>query len=368
MVFNTPGYFRVEGEKSGAFDIIVVGDTPTQPQQQHTYTVYARNNINAYFERSLGWYVTNRSSTTYCRTIAHMAAAFSDSVYDRNLVERSLMNHGFDENNIITLGYGVANQWLAHGSPAFAIARKDVANGERVVAIIIRGSDSLTDWQTNIDALPVHRGGAHVHPGFHMSMREVVASLAMRLGDGWYNNTTFFIAGHSYGGAVTNLLAREIERNYGVSRNRIFAYTFGAPNVARASGMPRLNWNDEYSNIFNIVNNNDFVTTVPAPVFSWGTMILGRPSNYLWYRFGRDVRFTCDPSLRVGLGNRHAMETYLGVVGIWGEPVWDATHVGRFVRANSPIDLTVIDRQNNIVGTIIGGIPWHNEEFFGSVF
>ena len=348
------------------------------------YTIYARDNARVITEQSLGWHLTNSSSTVYCPIIAEMAAGFADSVYNENLIRQSLEEHGFEYENITTRHTPRA----LFAEPSYAVAYKYLACGTRIVAIIFRGSQLIGgDLITNAAMTTVPRHSAYVHMGYDTALNFIMPVLSNKLGANWHqcNNTIYFITGHSYGGAAAILLARELELEgtLRVPRERIFTYTFASPRVARttASVHPRNNWaSDDYTNIFNIINSNDLIARFPMPA-------QGATGIAIWYRFGRYITFTCNPSIRVDeFIPTHAMGTYLNLMQERQTPIWHATHVGtiahgqmgqmavgsspsnltRIVRANSPINITVLDNQNNIIGTIINNTAWHDENFFGS--
>lgn len=263
--------------------------------------VYVVNTIRTHepsyridFEHSLSWYlIDNRLSTTYCPQLAYMAAAFSDAAYSRSDIEALLSYRGF---NAATRNYG--NVFIPE-RPAFAMGRKYADNGERIVTVIIRGSRTPNDWVTDFNAQTSNSRGAIVHRGFYDSMRHVVDELTAFLEVDWMlcNNTTYFITGHSYGGAVTNLLAREIIRVNEASgneiRGRVFAYTFGSPEVTQA---PLVTAREAaYSSIFNVVNIPDPVPRVLQESF------ISRLTTSQWVRFGQDIHFDSGHELDAGV-------------------------------------------------------------------
>ena len=357
---------------------------PTPPQQPTTSNVIRTRQGDVAFNRPLSFYLTNRlTATEFCSTIAHMAAAFSDSVYEDNYVIDSLVNHGFNRNNIRPR-FGQVWQF---GSPNFIIAEKYAANGDMIVAVIIRGTDTHPDLITSLNVSLHERNNIHYHYGFWFSMRNIIDSSNLRtLANHARTNreydTHFIITGHSYGGAVANLLARELTQNYGVDNERIFTYTFAAPRVARVEFDSRPIWTDEYTNIFNIQNANDNITLFPSTPPSLWNIVFGTATNYYWYRFGRSIHFVCHDGtgLITGtFGSPHSMATYLEIMSFRREPTWFTTYLGnvsaippswvnntRVIRANSPIDIAVMDSYDNIIGTITGGEVWHDEDFFGS--
>jgi len=70
------------------------------------------------------------------------------------------------------------------------------------------------------------------------------------------------VTGHSLGAAVANLLAVGLNDDPGdlnIGSGDIYAYTFGTPNVEKDIPTPVV-----HDNIFNMLNERDFVTWIPV--------------------------------------------------------------------------------------------------------
>jgi uncharacterized repeat protein (TIGR02543 family) len=114
-------------------------------------------------------------------------------------------------------------------------------------------------------------------------MLAVIKEMNDILGSGWLNNTNniYFITGHSYGGAVASLLAREITTvrttpNGKVPQSRVFTYTFASPEVAKVT--TTVARASQYNNIFNIINTPDPVPAAVNAAFGPG-----------WNRYGKEI-------------------------------------------------------------------------------
>jgi len=167
----------------------------------------------------------------------------------------------------LTYNYGTPFNWRR---PAFSLAEKE-ADGRKIVVIIVRGSVSLSDWIGNADI----RLDNNNHSGFMNAQGAVYEELIKLIGNlSANNNTTFFITGHSLGGATSNLLAKRLI-DEGISTSHVFAYTFATPRVTKNSGATLTQ--SKYDSIFNIINRPDPVTLLPGT--SWG-------------RYGIDITFT----------------------------------------------------------------------------
>lgn len=223
----------------------------------------------------LDYYLTNGVSTRYSPELAKLAMVFSTAVYDRSLVEASLSNHGFTR--YTTRNYGVT---FNYSKPAFAMGEKTTKEGNKVIAIIVRGSRSLSDWLTDAGI-----GTGDEHQAFSNARHAMVEELFAFYPDARHDkDTIYFITGHSYGGATANLLAQSIGEEFGIDQGNIYAYTFATPNVTKV-GMSLRNPDGEYDHIFNLCNRKDGVTILPTAVVS---------QSFTWGKYGRSYWFTLD--------------------------------------------------------------------------
>lgn len=164
---------------------------------------------------------------------------------------------------------------------AFSLASKKIKNGKTLIVISIRGTPaSKEEWlsntniadsvfdstssedEKNIESIKL----PNEHEGFSIATNQVLENLTTYIIKHKIDisKTIFWITGHSRGAAVTNLLAYKLnQRN--IPAEHIYAYTFASPNVTRAK-----DYNDEkYDYIFNIVNQEDLVPTVPFEYDEW---------------------------------------------------------------------------------------------------
>jgi len=203
-------------------------------------------------------------SARYNPMLAQLLMTFSVDVYEEEHIRDSLMNCGFMriKTRNHEIGYNVKR-------PTFALGEKITPYG-RLIAVVVRGTDSISNWMTNISV-----GTGEEHEGFACSRDYILEQLALFLAESEYGdlNTTYFITGYSYGGAVANLLAVELSNR---ADSSVFAYTFASPNVTRDPAA----FDSDYDNIFNVCNTLDLVTTLP-------THVTGNP----WKRYGNDIFF-----------------------------------------------------------------------------
>ncbi|MGN0241440.1 MAG: hypothetical protein ACI4CS_07115, partial [Candidatus Weimeria sp.] len=70
-------------------------------------------------------------------------------------------------------------------------------------------------------------------------------------------STIFWVTGHSRGVAVADIMAKRLSDTYG--KSAVYAYTFASPKVTKS----REKDTSRYTNIYNYINPDDLVTTLP---------------------------------------------------------------------------------------------------------
>ena len=197
---------------------------------------------------------------------------------------------------------------------------------------------------------------------FEAGCQEIMESLdayKSSLDDEEINNPIILVTGHSLGAAIANLVADEL--NDGVSSADVYAYTFATPNTVNlASGKQAV----PYTNVFNILNNNDAVPHFPMDILCTS-----------WARHGRDFHITMPLNVDWILGvdlallgaAGHAMPNYYSwlnnLPSTLGKPAEDITvtdlneisenhAVGlgaKVFEALCPVTVTLYDTDGNIV-------------------
>ena len=235
-----------------------------------------------------------------------------------------------------------------------------------LIFIVARGSQSGADWLNN--AIINSSGNGGYHQGFSTAAQGLMGRLNTYLNRYGMTNQTnrkniFFVTGHSQGGAVANLVARELNDSTLVDNNNLFAYTFASPNVTTGRGVT----SHRYHNIFNIINRRDVVTGVPR------STPIGNPN--LWNRFGLEFAFNMTGLSSVNIFYAHAMTTYLQWLRqnsdrtfrqLLGEEVGAAKGFSRVVSWQSPVDISIYNSDGELVGQIIDNEPINieNSEVF----
>jgi len=141
----------------------------------------------------------------------------------------------------------------------YAWAKKSLGD-TTLVAVVMQSVN--TDWQLrnkvwkqNFTVNGPNGETSGEHYAYATAVDKVVDDIAALAGDG---NTTYWLAGQSRGGALTNVLAVRLAEK--VDGAKIFAYTFEAPATVDSDAA------GSYKNIHNYICSDDIVTHMPM----WG--------------------------------------------------------------------------------------------------
>ncbi|MBQ8693334.1 MAG: chitobiase/beta-hexosaminidase C-terminal domain-containing protein [Synergistaceae bacterium] len=148
------------------------------------------------------------------------------------------------------------------------IGKRNLASGDVLIPIAIRGSNYEREWTSNV-TLGTEQNNDGEAQGFSSAAQIVFSeiqkyisqkNLSAEIDSG---NVIFWIAGYSRAGATANLTAKRLVDAYASSGNKVFAYCVEAPmggwQAAEKSGA-------DYNCIHSVINRNDIVPRV-APGF-----------------------------------------------------------------------------------------------------
>lgn len=139
---------------------------------------------------------------------------------------------------------------------AYTIASRQIGDAT-LYGVFLRGTTSDAQWYSNFNI-----GQSTVHRGFDTASQDVYNALSELITDNFDTNK-IWIAGHSRGGAVGNLLAERIDStdDFAETEN-VCAYNFGVP-MTTTNPMP-------YENIFNYNGAGDIISAMPLEAWGFG--------------------------------------------------------------------------------------------------
>lgn len=139
----------------------------------------------------------------------------------------------------------------------------------KLVAVGVRGAGYGTEWSSNLTL-----DASGVHGGFRTAADKVETALSAYLGARGIDarDAKFWVVGYSRAGAVANLVAGDLSRNYGADKKNVYGYTFesAAGATTTPSGTEPVDSAEkttEYPNIHNVLNKMDAVPYVSMALF-----------------------------------------------------------------------------------------------------
>ena len=133
-----------------------------------------------------------------------------------------------------------------------------MANNE-VMILTFTGTQSIQDWLTDFSIKFVKGPFGRTHRGFLQALNYILPDIKKAIAKFHYRGQSFWITGHSLGGALAVLTAAHlVERRFKVDG----LYTFGQPRVGNYEFVN--NFGSKFNQRhFRIVNNEDIVTRIP---------------------------------------------------------------------------------------------------------
>ncbi len=178
------------------------------------------------------------------------AAIYSPDTFDDYMKEAGFEDYTFVEREQTPqYGSGVAFALSVRGNTLYAV---------------IRGSSGC-EWYSNF-----HIGEGESHAGF-LSAADFLCQKIREYRREFFGdekNIALVLTGHSRGGAVANLAAKDFIDN--TDFQSVTAYTFASPNTTTRGDAHH----SRYNSIFNIENPEDFICRIPPQ--SWGYTKFGQ--------------------------------------------------------------------------------------------
>ena len=224
------------------------------------------------------WFGQN-SAKVYNHNIARIAGILSAVSYedsdigkDSNLILQCFKALGVSE-DLIEFHYNLdyENSMWGNDQAAFTFATKQIESSkgrQNLIFIVIRGTPlNANEWISNVNISDKTKTEAEYHEGFFKSTKLLETALIAYLFKNKIDITNCYllITGHSRGAAISNLLAAQLYDTTLFNPDNIYTYTFAAPNVTTKE-----NTHDpKYDYIWNIINAEDIVPSVPPFYKSW---------------------------------------------------------------------------------------------------
>lgn len=181
------------------------------------------------------------------------------------------------------LGKDQCKYSFAHRSIQSALGKKEL------VFLIIRGTSDISDeWISNLNISDDTGKESVLHEGFRKAADQVLQHFLSYLERSGIDTKDAFllITGHSRGASIANLLGYYLADGSVFLPERIYDYTFASPNVTTDEDAQ----NPRYDFIWNIVNAEDIVPTVPIYRDKWKFRKFGRIRTLVNY-------WNCAPAL-----------------------------------------------------------------------
>lgn len=142
-----------------------------------------------------------------------------------------------------------------------------VASSPFAIVVSFRGSESVSDWITNLTLFSTTRSYGSIHSGFASAFDLVKLAVRAQLANSSLGTRKLLLTGHSLGGALATIAAAEFQNDFNISG----IYTFGQPRVGKANFRTFVASNFG-QRLFRIVNDDDVVARVPPGYEHVGTL------------------------------------------------------------------------------------------------
>ena len=136
-----------------------------------------------------------------------------------------------------------------------------ICGDEDNVILTFRGTEAnvIRDWLTDLQASFSYNPTGKVHSGFKRALNTIWSDVMIRIEQFLDNGQTFWVTGHSLGGALATLTVdRLLRKGFAVQG----MYTFGQPRTGNKKFSQEFDRRFKHRS-FRFVNNEDIVTRVP---------------------------------------------------------------------------------------------------------
>lgn len=353
---NSP-LFNAELHYNSKPDIIIPSDSKVKKLTFHMQTA---GGIERDVEVSWNWDLFTGSSTEYNNTLAKTGLILSAAAEN---------SQGAAESELKKLGFQTVNsknfdtEWFGTFQPGVTFGHKvaTTSNGTRhIFAIVVRGTSSVADIRTDI---------LSVYDRFNISATLIGAQFndfiqntcGLNL-NGIKSNTSIFVTGHSLGGAVANIVAKNLNTTTAYGEKNIFAYTFASPLTANI--LEKLLEISRNRNILNVINANDIVTTLPPGAQHRYGQEKWKFSKADIYSSAFSARYKELTGQNFDEGTpffrNHAVETYMTYI-LGHDANQSTSTISRLIsallcRIKCPVDVEVYSSDNQLLGRVVNNV------------
>lgn len=207
-----------------------------------------------------------------CRDYSYLVYKKFDESNDSDLIDKmrkgdfvSINIKNFGDKDSENVSRVIAHRWLKDGTAQ--------------CIVVIRGTDGV-EWEGNMNILSPETidnkkyvtSQDKIHYNFMLAQQKLCTEIQSYVKEYFLDNeeTTIIVTGHSRGGAVANLVAKDLTDRIDLN-TKITAYTFATPNVAIYDESM-----ETYSNIFNFCKAKDFITYIPLVNKDWNYWKYGK--------------------------------------------------------------------------------------------
>lgn len=238
-----------------------------------------------------GW-ISGGSGFDYSHGVARLACLLSDSAYtdvlsspDSNLLRENYRRLGVAD-GAMEFNYDVDYSNSIWGNDqcasSFAFVEAGESGGKKVsiVFAVLRGTPfNSNEWLSNLNINDAGETQNEIHKGFALAASvahtQLISFMLRHRIDP--TESRILITGHSRGAAVANLLSVLLLEDNFFKDGAIFTYTFASPNTTSDP----LAHDGKYGFIWNIVNPEDIVSTVPLNRGGWHFTKYGRTRAFV---------------------------------------------------------------------------------------
>lgn len=285
--------------------------------------------------------IENSDPASYAELVK-ISALLCQSTYDLSDggYLQQILNQLGTEEMVIAVGEEWDTSYPAHSISHVKFYQDDGLHD--LIIVTIRGTQTIGDILTDITAWADEDWESpKEHPGFSLAKDRIKNEIKTYLTNNGIaaSKSKILITGHSYGGAVANLLANSLEDVF--DQRDIYAYTFASPNTIVVDSNLVLG-----SNIHNFRNAWDPVVRIPVALLPTEKYTV----------FGQQHFFTLeeigDTSEGIDIGGNHNCTHYVNYAfNLVAYTVVDSLQT-RCVQVHCPVDVTAYDRNGNVIGQI----------------